>query len=176
MKYAKVVQNERGEDVLRIHWDQINLVEDPEQGQRIEDYVSQLEEWFDSLEEAEDKLNDIEDRIEEVKELGKEEYLDFENAVKDAIIFAYQEEIDKLSEINESINDTNTQLIDAISKQVNRIRQQRENERTEQELQEKQRQLLYLSQDTSGANDLAILELRKEIEEGTVDYTDTLID
>lgn len=176
MKYAKVVQNERGEDVLRIHWDQINLVEDPEQGQRIEDYVSQLEEWFDSLEEAEDKLNDIEDRIEEVKELGKEEYLDFENAVKDAITFAYQEEIDKLSEINESINDTNTQLIDAISKQVNRIRQQRENERTEQELQEKQRQLLYLSQDTSGANDMAILELQREIEEGTVDYTDTLID
>lgn len=176
MKYAKVVQNERGEDVLRIHWDQINLVEDPEQGQRIEDYVSQLEEWFDSLEEAEDKLNDIEDRIEEVKELGKEEYLDFENAVKDAITFAYQEEIDKLSEINESINDTNTQLIDAISKQVSRMRQQRENERTEQELQEKQRQLLYLSQDTSGANDLAILELQREIEEGTVDYTDTLID
>lgn len=176
MKYAKVVQNERGEDVLRIHWDQINLVEDPEQGQRIEDYISQLEEWFDSLEEAEDKLNDIEDRIEEVKELGKEEYLDFENAVKDAITFAYQEEIDKLSEINESINDTNTQLIDAISKQVNRIRQQRENERTQQELQEKQRQLLYLSQDTSGANDMAILELQREIEEGTVDYTDTLID
>ena len=176
MKYAKVVQNERGEDVLRIHWDQINLVEDTEQGQRIEDYVSQLEEWFDSLEEAEDKLNDIEDRIEEVKELGKEEYLDFENAVKDAITFAYQEEIDKLSEINESINDTNTQLIDAISKQVNRIRQQRENERTQQELQEKQRQLLYLSQDTSGANDMAILELQREIEEGTIDYTDTLID
>lgn len=176
MKYAKVVQNERGEDVLRIHWDQIDLVEDPEQGQRIEDYVSQLEEWFDSLEEAEDKLNDIEDRIEEVKELGKEEYLDFENTVKDAITFAYQEEIDKLSEINESINDTNSQLIDAISKQVNRIRQQRENERTEQELREKQRQLLYLSQDTSGTNDMAILELRKEIEEGTVDYTDTLID
>lgn len=176
MKYAKIVQNERGEDVLRINWDQIDLVEDPEQGERIEDYVSQLEEWFDSLEEAEDKLNDIEDRIEEVKELGKEEYLDFENTVKDAIAFAYQEEIDKLSEINESINDTNSQLIDAISKQVNRIRQQRENERTEQELQEKQRQLLYLSQDTSGANDMAILELRKEIEEGTVDYTDTLID
>lgn len=176
MKYAKVVQNERGEDVLRIHWDQINLVEDPEQGQRIEDYVNQLEEWFDSLEEAEDKLNDIEDRIEEVKELGKEEYLDLENAIKDAVTYAYQEEIDKLSEINESINDTNTQLIDAISKQVSRMRQQRENERTEQELQEKQRQLLYLSQDTSGANDMAILELQREIEEGTVDYTDTLID
>ena len=176
MKYAKVVQNERGEDVLRINWDQINLVEDPEQGQKIEDYVSQLEEWMDGLNDIEDELIDIEDRIEEVKELGKDEYLDLENAIKDAVIFAYQEEIDKLSEINESINDTNTQLIDAISKQVSRIRQQRENENTERELQEKQRQLLYLSQDTSGANDMEILKLQREIEEGTVDYTDTLID
>ena len=176
MKYAKIVQNERGEDVLRIHWDQINLVEDPEQGQRIEDYVSQLEEWMDGLNDIEDELNDIEDRIEEVKELGKDEYLDLENAIKDAVAFAYQEEIDKLSEINESINDTNTQLIDAISKQVNRIRQQRENENTERELQEKQRRLQYLQQDTSGANAMEILQLQKEIAEGQQDYTDTLID
>ena len=176
MKYAKIVQNERGEDVLRIHWDQIDLVEDPEQGQRIEDYVSQLEEWMDGLNDIEDELNDIEDRIEEVKELGKDEYLDLENAIKDAIAFAYQEEIDKLSEINESINDTNTQLIDAISKQVNRIRQQRENENTERELQEKQRQLQYLQQDTSGANAMEILQLQKEIDEGQRDYTDSLID
>ena len=176
MKYAKIVQNERGEDVLRIRWDQINLVEDPEQGQRIEDYVSQLEEWMDGLNDIEDELNDIEDRIEEVKELGKDEYLDLENAIKDAVAFAYQEEIDKLSEINESINDTNTQLIDAISKQVNRIRQQRENENTERELQEKQRRLQYLQQDTSGANAMEILQLQKEITEGQQDYTDTLID
>ena len=176
MKYAKIVQNERGEDVLRIHWDQINLVEDPEQGQRIEDYVSQLEEWMDGLNDIEDELNDIEDRIEEVKEVGKDEYLDLENAIKDAVAFAYQEEIDKLSEINESINDTNTQLIDAISKQVNRIRQQRENENTERELQEKQRQLQYLQQDTSGANAMEILQLQEEIAEGQQDYTDSLID
>ena len=176
MKYAKIVQNERGEDVLRIHWDQIDLVEDPDQGERIENYVSQLEEWMDGLNDIEDALNDIEDRIEEVMELGKEEYLDLEKTIKDSVEFAYQEEIDKLSQINESINDTNTELINALNKQINRIRQQRENEKTERELEEKQRQLLYLSQDTSGANDLAIMELQKEIDEGAQDYTDTLID
>ena len=176
MKYAKIVQNERGEDVLRIHWDQINLVEDPEQGQRIEDYVSQLEEWMDGLNDIEDELNDIEDRIEEVKELGKEEYLDLENAVKDALTASYQAEIDKLSEINESINDSNTKLIDAMTRQISRIRQQRENENTERELEEKQRKILYLSQDTSGANDLEILNLQKELDQESMDYTDTLID
>ena len=176
LKYAKIVQNERGEDVLRIHWDQINLVEDPEQGQRIEDYVGQLEEWMDGLDDIEDELNDIEDRIEEVKEQGKDEYLDLEEALKKAVEFQYQEQIDKLSQINDSINDTNDDLINSIRNQVNKIRQQRDNQKTEQELQDKQRQLLYLSQDTSGANDLAILELQREIEEGSQDYTDTLID
>jgi len=70
--YANVVQNERGEDVLRINWDLINGITDPDQGQRIEDYVSQLEEWFDDLQEAEDALWDIEDAVDEIKERGKD--------------------------------------------------------------------------------------------------------
>jgi hypothetical protein len=56
------------------------------------------------------------------------------------------------------------------------MRQDRENEKTEEDLQEKQRRLAYLEQDTSNANAMEILELRKEIEEGQEDYTDTLID
>jgi hypothetical protein len=46
-----------------------------------------------------------------------------------------------------------------MTRQISRIRQQRENENTERELEEKQRRILYLSQDTSGANDLEILNL-----------------
>jgi hypothetical protein len=46
------------------------------------------------------------------------------------------------------------------------MRQDRENERTEEELQEKQRQLAYLEQDTSGANAMEILELQEEIRQG----------
>lgn len=174
--YANVVQNERGEDVLRINWDLINGITDPDQGQRIEDYVSQLEEWFDDLQEAEDALWDIEDTIDEIKERGKDQYFELEDMIKDALTQSYQEQIDTLTEINNSINDTNASLLDAIQKSVDKRRQDRENERTEDELAEKQRRLMYLQQDTSGANAMEILRLQDEIAQGQEDYTDTLID
>ena len=176
MKYANVTQNERGEDVLRINWDLIDQVTDTEEGERIEEYVSQLEEWFDSLEEAEDALWDIEDAVAEIKERGKEEYFELEDAIKDALTQSYQEEIDKLGAINDSINDTNTSLIEAIQKSIDKQRQDRDNQRTEEDIAEKQRRLAYLQQDTSGANDLEILRLQEEISQEQEDYTDTLID
>jgi uncharacterized protein len=37
-----------------------------------------------------------------------------EDTIKEALTQAYQDEIDKLSQINESINDTNSSLLDAI--------------------------------------------------------------
>ena len=175
-KYAFITQNEQGEDVLRIDWDAINAVTDEDEGQRIEDYVSQLEEWFEAILEAEDVLWDIEDEVAEIKERGREEYFELEEAIKDALAQSYQEEIDKLSEINESINDTNSSLLDAMQKSLDKQRQERDNKKTEDDLEEKQRRLLYLQQDTSGANAMEILQLQKEIQEGQEDYTDTLID
>jgi hypothetical protein len=66
--------------------------------------------------------------------------------------------------------------MDSIQKTLDKQRQERNNQRTEEDLAEKQRRLLYLQQDTSGANDMAILELQKEIAQGQEDYTDSLID
>ena len=99
-----------------------------------------------------------------------------EDAIKEALIQSYQDEIDKLSQINDSINDTNSSLLDAIQKSIDKQRQDRDNQRTEDELAEKQRRLLYLQQDTSGANAMEILRLQEEIAQGQEDYTDTLID
>ena len=88
-KYAGVTQNERGEDVLRIDWDAINAVTDADEGQRIEDYVSQLEEWFEELDSAEEALWDIEDAVEEIKDRGKDEYFNLEEAIIDALVNSY---------------------------------------------------------------------------------------
>lgn len=175
-KYASVTQNERGEDILRIDWDLIEAITDTDEGEAIEEYVSQLEEWFDSLEEAEDALWDIEDAVNDIKNRGRDEYFDLEETIKDALIQSYQEEIDKLDAVNNSINDTNTSLIDSIQKALDKQRQERENQRTEEDLAEKQRRLLYLQQDTSGANAMEILALEEEIQKGQEDYTDSLID
>ena len=175
-KYARTEANEHGEQVLRIDWDAINAVTDPDQMERIETYVSQLEEWYSDMEEAQDTLEDIEDQMEEIRLRGRDEYIDLENKIKDAIVAERQEEIDKLGEINNSINDTNAELIDSIQKAFDKQRRERDNQRTEEDLAEKQRRLLYLQQDTSGANDLEILELQKELDTEYEDYTDTLID
>lgn len=175
-KFANVDKNERGEQILRIDWDAINQVNNEEEMKGIEEYVSKLEEWFDELVNAEEALWDIEDAVSEIKERGKEEYTELEDTIKEALVNAYQKEIDKLSEINQSIEDSNSSLLDAINETIDLQRQTRDNQDKERELAEKQRRLSYLEQDTSGANDLEILQLRKELEEGQRDYTDELID
>jgi hypothetical protein len=46
-----------------------------------------------------------------------------------------------------------------MQEQIDEYRQNRDNEKTEQELEDKQRRLAYLQQDTSGANAIEILNL-----------------
>lgn len=175
-KYAWFEENEYGEQVLRIDWDAINGITDKEEGEKVEEYVKQLEEWADEIYDANEELEKIEAEIEDIKKRGQQEYNNLETQIKDALVNSYQKEIDELSNINDSINDTNSALLDAIQSSVDKMRQERENEKTEQDLADKQRRLIYLQQDTSGANQQEILQLQKEIEEGTQDYTDTLID
>jgi hypothetical protein len=49
-----------------------------------------------------------------------------------------QKEIDKLSEINDSIEDTNSKILDSLQEQIDEYRQNRDNEKTEQEISDKQ--------------------------------------
>ena len=172
-KYA-TINKETGE--ITINWSRIDSVTDEEEGSEIEEYISKLEELRDSMHEAQDALEDINDAVWEIEERGREEYMEFEDRIKEALVEVRQKEIDALEEINESINDTNSKLLDSIQQSIDKMRQDRENERTEEDLQEKQRQLAYLEQDTSGANAMEILELQEEIRQGQEDYTDALID
>lgn len=179
-KYVKIDEKNRDFSIV---WKEIeglegeNLSEqDLALRQGLEDYISALEDKFDSLYDAEEAaaeaLDDIRDYVADLQD----EYLNAETMIKDAIVSSYQEQIDKLSEINDSINDANSKLLDAVQSSIDQMRQDRENEKTEQELSDKERRLAYLRQDTSGANALEILELEKELEEGRQDYTDSLVD
>ena len=161
---------------ISIDWDAFERLKDSDKGSKIDDYLSELEELRDQWQEAQDTLEEIEDNTEELKTQGRDEYLDLENRLKDALVANRQKEIDKLSEINDSINDTNSKLLDSMQQQIDEYRQNRDNEKTEKELEDKQRRLAYLQQDTSGANAMEILNLQKEIEEGQESYTDQLID
>ena len=175
-KYAKYATFDRTTGQVSIDWNAINRISNSDYGQKVDDYISKLEELRDQWQEAQDSIEEIEDTVKELHDQGRDEYFDFENRIKEAVIAARQKEIDELSNINDSINDANSKLLDSIQEQIDAYRQARDNEKTEQELSDKQRRLAYLSQDTSGANAMEILQLQKEIEEGQENYTDQLID
>lgn len=164
------------DETIEINWDLINSVTNQEQGERIEEYISELERIQESMDEADDALEDIKDQIEELKDFGKDEYEDFEQLTLDAIIRREQDLIDSLSEINNSVNDSNQKLLDGLTRTIDNIRQARENAETEQEISDTQQYLAYLQRDTSNANLLEILQTRDELEQQQQDYTDSLID
>lgn len=165
-----------GNQSIRINWAGLEAIRQGEEGEAAEKYYNTIKEWLESIYEAQTAIEEAQDRIYEETLQGKDEYLNLEEQIKEAIIAERQEEIDSLSAINESINDTNAKLIESLQTSLEKQRQDRENQKTEDELADKQRRLAYLQQDTSGANAKEILQLQKEIEEGTESYTDRLID
>ncbi len=161
---------------IEIDWDKIDAVTDEDMGEAIEDYVSKLEDIQDEMDDAEDELMEIEDRIEELADLGKDEYLDFENLVFEALQAQKQALIDNASEISEAIADTNSNLLSALSDSISQMREDRELEEDRTSLEDQQKKLIYLQQDTSGGNALEILKLQQDIEDAQQSYTDKLID
>lgn len=115
------------------------------------------------------------DKIVEASE-GREEFKNLADRVSQAIENARQEEIDKLSELNDTMQNTNQKLIDKIQQQIDEDRQERENQKTKEEIANMQAQKAYLGMDTSGANAMNLLELEQKIAESEENYQDQLID
>jgi hypothetical protein len=79
----------------------------------------------------------------------------------DAMIQKEQEQIDELTRLNDAITEANSKLISTLQDNLDKMRQDRENEKKEEELGEKERRLAYLRQDTSGANMMEIKKLEE---------------
>ena len=107
---------------------------------------------------------------------GSDEYSDLVNRAVSALEQASRKEIDKLSEVNDSINDANDQLVSKIQEQIDYDRQVRENEKAEQNISNLMSQQAYLSMDSSGSNALQVQDLNTDIKEAEQDYQDSLVD
>ena len=167
---------ERGE--VGIDWNKVdqktgNWTED--QGAEFEEYVNQLKEWADEINDLDDTIEDTKDELDELKDTGKDEYLELEQKVYDAIISREEELIENMQTINDSINDANTELLDGLRTAIADARQARQNEETEKDIADKEQQLAYLSASTT-ADPLEIMRLEEELADARQDYTDTLID
>ena len=101
---------------------------------------------------------------------------DAEEKVLDILVDVREKEIERLENINDSINDGNDRLMKSIQNSIDKMRRDRDNEKTEETLAEKERRLAYLKQDTSGRNALEIKQLEKELKGERESYKDTLVD
>lgn len=161
---------------IEIDWNKIDAITDEEKGEEVSTLISKMEKIQDDMDEAEDSLMEIEELVDEIYQQGKDEYFDLEGQVIDALEQIAQNEIDRLSEINDSINDTDSKLLDSIQKAVDEQRRARENAETEEDLGDMRRRLAYLRQDTSGMNALEIKQLEEQLKDEEQAYSDSLID
>ena len=166
--------------VITIDWSGLEAISRDanreEEGKAAEAYISRLEELVEGYEEIRDELWDIEDKIEELRDEVVESYLDFEDRVMEAVVNEYQEQIDAFQAMSDEISNTTSKVLDSIREEIDLTRQIRDNTKTEEEISDMENRLAYLRRDTSGANDLEIMKLEKDLEDARQNYTDTLID
>lgn len=175
-KYSQYGTYNWKDNTIEINWDKINAIKDEELGSNVDEYISKLEEFEGYMDDTNDTLMEINNQIAELAQSQQEAYITGLNSIKDAIVEVRQKEIDKLSSLNETINDSNSRMFEAIQKAIDDERQSRENDKTEEDIANKEKRLAQLQMDTSGGNQLEILQLQKEIDEARENYQDSLVD
>lgn len=154
----------------------INAISDVNVRNAFDEYFAMFEGYVDEFLSAEDNLVEIQQEIEDFQREAIDSYLSFEDRVMDSYIRNREMELDKLDAMRQAVADASNEIIKKIQQQINDARQARQNQKTEQDINNKEARLAYLRRDTSGANDLEIAQLEKELGENRQDYSDTLID
>ena len=148
-----------------------------------EEERKRAEQWFNEVveanklaEEQNDIAKDAYEQLEELNEAAEEAYYSLYEQVGELITSELQKQIEVEKEILDATETANEKLIDKIQQQIDEDRQSRENEKTEKEISDLYARAAYLGADTSGASQMELLELQKQIAEEEQNYQDTLID
>lgn len=174
-KYSKYAHYDMATGNVVIDYNLINKNKDEDIGKGIEEQVSKLEELKGEIEGAEDALWEIEDQLYELTQRGRDEYIDFQKDVYNALIKQRQDEIDKYSEYISTLSEAKSDILDALRKYIDKQRQERDNAEREKEIADKDAQLFRMERDT-GSTQADIIAARKDVEQMRRDYTDELID
>ena len=161
---------------IEIDWDAIDQIVDQDLYKHVKELIDEAEEIQGKIDNADDSIMDITNQIQELENIWRDTFVDFEDRVLKAIIKQYQTVIDNFSELNDTLNDSNAQILDSLQKQISLERQIRDNTKTEEEIANDEARLAYLRRDTSGGNELAALQLEKEVDDNRQNYEDSLVD
>ena len=174
-KYSKYARYDMATGNIVIDYNLINKNKDEDIGKGIEEQVSKLEELKGEIEGAEDALWEIDDKLYELTQRGRDEYIEFQKDVYNALIKQRQDEIDKYSEYISTLAEAKSDILDALRKYIDKQRQERDNAEREKEIADKDAQLFRMERDT-GSTQADIIAARKDVEQMRRDYTDELID
>ena len=174
-KYSKYAYYDMATGNVVLNNNLISKNKDEDIGKGIEEQVSKLEELKGEIEGAEDALWDIEDQLYELTQRGRDEYIDFQKDVYNALVKQRQDEIDKYSEYISTLAEAKSDILDALRKYIDKQRQERDNAEREKEIADKDAQLFRMERDT-GSTQADIIAARKDVEQMRRDYTDELID
>lgn len=176
-QYSRYYTYDTKTNTIQVDWKAVDKAGwNADEGDEFKEFISYLEEQADTAKEAQDALEDIEDSVDEIQKRGRDNTSEIYNQVKEGLIKERQEQIDKLQSINDAIQEAQSALVDQMQKQIDEARQARDNEKTENEIADKEARLAYLMRDTSGGNAMEIASLQKEIDEAKQGYTDSLVD
>lgn len=142
----------------------------------VKDFIDKLNTYSQQRASDDSERIDIQDTLREMEQAILTKAESFRKNVYDAIVNQREEEISRLENINSSIQSAAADLVSSIQKNIQKIRQERSNKKTEEELAKMQSRLDFLRMDTSSGNQKNILDLEKQLEEKEQSYTDTLID
>lgn len=174
-KYSKYARYDMATGNIVIDYNLINKNKDEDIGKGIEEQVSKLEELKGEIEGAEDALWEVDDKLYELTQRGRDEYIEFQKDVYNALIKQRQDEIDKYSEYISTLAEAKSDILDALRKYIDKQRQERDNAEREKEIADKDAQLFRMERDT-GSTQADIIAARKDVEQMRRDYTDELID
>ena len=142
----------------------------------VEDYVSKLNEANDIAFEQLDIARESYEELEAFNEESEKSYNHLVEVAKDSIVATMEEDISIQEDILDATEEVGEKIVSKIQEQIDTERQERENERTREDISDLQQQIAYLGMDTSGAADLERLQLSETLAEQEEEYLDSLID
>ena len=174
--YSRYFRFNDRDQTLEIDWDAINNIGDKETYDKVKELVSEAEKIQDKMDDAEDSVRDVEKQIRDLQNIWREEYADFEQRVLDALVNSYQRIIDNYSDLHNTITDSNNDILEALEREIDLERQIRDNTRTEDEITDAEARLAFLRRDTTGGNQVEILNAQQGLDDTRQAYEDTLVD
>lgn len=141
--------------------------------------VDEVKSWNEDLDAIDDLQKKKLDRQKEFKELYKnslQDMVDLQEKMKDTLKEKYEQEISDLENKYQAMEEADNDYVDELEKAIEKQRKLRDQEKSWNELADKERKLSLMQRDTSGGNLAETRSLQKEVQDDRQNLLDDAVD